>query len=135
MNMKSVVFFILLFIPISAIGVSDDIQLQILNARIEKMETERAAKYEQLKKCEKETKGFKIAGIVTGATAVAGIATNIALNAKLKSMSATRGGGGEIRGADMRPASEKCADELDLYCPPDGTDIQLCERIKTEGCE
>jgi len=98
-------------------------ELEILDGRIERLERERDQKLDVLKKCEQETRGFKIAGITTLAATGVGIYANIKLNETRKKLSAGGGsGGGIVR--DMRPQETKNNESCELLCslgiaPPD----------------
>ncbi len=72
--------------PISAFAMSQRAYLDMLNSQIATLEQQRTEKYAELKKCEKDTKGFKIAGISTLAATGVGIYANIALHKKLSDL-------------------------------------------------
>ena len=112
--MKKFVF-ILFLLPI--IAYSDDSMLnQMLNAQIEKLEQEYSEKLAALQQCEKQTKGFKIAGITTLALTDVGIYANIKLAEQLKKTSGGSGGnGGPVSPTDNRSQSDKnCESVRDL---------------------
>lgn len=71
-------------------------QSQMLDSQIEKLTSERDSKYEALQKCEKKTKGFKIAGITTLVATGFGIYGNIKLSEKIKgkNFNGSNSGGG-----------------------------------------
>lgn len=83
--MKKYILIFVLF-PLSAFAMSDSMRLDMLNAQIATLERQRAEKYAELKKCEKETQGFKIAGISTLAATGVGIYANIALHNTLSKL-------------------------------------------------
>ena len=75
----------LMFVPFIANAGSDlDIRNQMLDSEIERLTKQRDEKYDALKKCEKSTKGFKIAGITTLVATGVGVGVNVALAKKLK---------------------------------------------------
>jgi len=80
------IILIFVFCPISVFAMSQQAHLDMLNAQIVMLEKQHAEKYAELKKCEKETKNFKIAGISTLAATGVGIYANIALHKKLSSL-------------------------------------------------
>ena len=65
---------------------------QILDSEILRLTNERDTKYEKLQKCEKSTKGFKIAGISTLVATGVGVYGNVKLSQKLKNKNIDRAG-------------------------------------------
>ena len=64
--MKRIITVFLMVFPIAASANNDlDMRNQILDNQIVDLTNERDTKYEALQKCEKSTKGFKIAGLTT----------------------------------------------------------------------
>ena len=106
----------LLCLPVTSFGyTNDEMTLQMLNSQIEKLTQERDKKYEELKQCEKTTKGFKIAGITTLVATGFGIYGNVKLHEKLNKTS----GGGDNKSVaviDSRPQSEKNDDSCAVLC-------------------
>jgi hypothetical protein len=93
-------------------------RIGLLDHQIEQKEREKAEKIAELKSCEKNTQGFKIAGIATLAATGAGVIGNIALHEKLSSGGSGSGGGaGEAKGAaaDTRSQEEVSADNEALF--------------------
>lgn len=81
-----------MFVPALAIGSNDEeFRNQMLDNEIERLTMQRDEKYADLQKCEKSTKGFKIAGITTLVATGIGVYGNIKLSDKLKGKK--RGGG------------------------------------------
>ena len=94
--MNKILMIFLMIVPITAFAESDlGMQSQMLDSQIEKLTSERDSKYEALQKCEKSTKGFKIAGLTTLVATGFGIYGNIKLSEKIKGKngkkSSTRG--------------------------------------------
>lgn len=87
--------FILIFalVPCSCFAASQRVHLDMLNSQIAMLEQQRTEKYAELKKCESETKNFKIAGISTLAATGVGIYANVALHKKLSNLSNGTSGG------------------------------------------
>ena len=86
--MKKVIAIILMFIPIvSMADMNLDLRNQMLDSEIVKYTNTRDEKYEALKQCEKNTKGFKIAGITTLIATGVGVYGNIKLAKDLKNVS------------------------------------------------
>lgn len=81
---KHILIFVLC--PLSAFAMPQQTQLDMLNAQIATLEKQYAEKYAELKKCENQTKNFKIAGITTLAATGVGIYANIALHEKLQKL-------------------------------------------------
>lgn len=123
--MKRTLMIFLLFVPFVANASADlDIRNQMLDNEIEKLTMQRDEKYAELQKCEKNTKGFKIAGITTLVATGIGVVGNIKLSEKLKGKNS--GGGTE---------------ELDLKkLTPEESKNQMCEEdcpsgYSSEQCE
>ena len=108
----------LLFVPFVANAGADlDIRNQMLDNEIERLTMQRDEKYAELQKCEKNTKGFKIAGITTLVATGIGVVGNIKLSEKLKQKN-----GGSVKSArviDNRPQEEKNEDSNDVLCDLD----------------
>ena len=92
---KIAVVFIVLLLP-CFVRADDSMLGQMLDAQIASLEREYSEKMSVLQQCEKETKGFKIAGITTLTLTGVGIYANQKLSEKLK-QSSTGGGGTENR--------------------------------------
>jgi hypothetical protein len=115
MKKYEVFFFALIGWSVAIPAVGANIHLDMLDARIQKMEQERAEKYAALQKCEKETKGFKIAGISTLAATDIGVYANIKLHEKLSNM--TEAGPAVLVGlaADGKTQEQRNANIDDLF--------------------
>ena len=115
----------LLFVPFVAYANADlDIRNQMLDSEIERLTLKRDEKYEALQKCEKSTKGFKIAGITTLVATGIGVVGNIKLSEKLKSKSANIVGG--LNAKKLTPDESKnqmCEEDC-----PSGYSAEVCER-------
>jgi hypothetical protein len=123
MKKYQVFFFALIGWSVAIPAVGADIRLDMLDARIQKMEQERAEKYAALQKCEKETKGFKIAGISTLAATGIGVYANIKLHEKLSNM--TEAGGPAVLvglAADGKTQEQRNAHIDDLFAELGMTD-------------
>lgn len=95
------------------------IKMQMLDADIERLTKERDTKYEELKNCEKNTQGFKIAGLTTLVATGIGVYGNIKLYQKLNGSSASRGGRGGASGGpviDNRSQEAKDEDSCETMC-------------------
>ena len=111
---KIVVVLVLVILPLAA--KSDDSMLnQMLDAQIANLEREYSEKMAILQQCERETKGFKIAGITTLSLTGVGIYANVKLADKLKKTSGGVSGGGALY-TDTRPQAEKDCDSIALLC-------------------
>ncbi|MDR1337605.1 MAG: hypothetical protein LBJ73_01075 [Rickettsiales bacterium] len=101
---------------IGACPAAHDVQVQMLAARLESLQSERDHKAAELRDCEKNVKGFKVAGIATLSATGIGIGINVALASKL---AATKSGGSNgARGgaaADMRSSEQVSQDNADLF--------------------
>ena len=128
--MKTIACIFLLILPITAFAEIDlDMQNQMLDSQIETLTRERDSKYEALQKCEKNTKGFKIAGITTLVATGVGIYGNIKLSQKLKGKDKT-GSGGNGAVIDNRSRSEiDAASCRQVDCPED---LEECEKCLDE---
>ena len=115
--------------PITAFAEIDlGMQSQMLDSQIEKLTSERDSKYEALQKCEKSTKGFKIAGITTLVATGFGIYGNIKLSEKIKGKSGFSGGGTLYDGrSNEQKVSGLCADA----CIDPET--LMCKGLKAKG--
>lgn len=112
--MKKIIWILALF-PLSVSAMSDRVQLDRLNAQIEILERQRTEKYDELKQCEKTTKGFKIAAISTLAATGVGIYANIALHKKLSKLRNDVAGGGKL----TQSINISNADECKNMCEDD----------------
>ena len=113
--MKKILTIFLILCPfISFAEEIDSIKLQMLDSEIEKYTKIRDEKYEELLKCEKSTKGFKIAGITTLIATGVGVYGNIKLSQKLKGK--TSGDSKSARVIDNRPQEEKNDDSCGVLC-------------------
>ena len=75
----------LVFVPfVSKADSGLDIRNQMLDSEIERLTIQRDEKYADLQKCEKNTQGFKIAGLTTLVATGIGVVGNIKLSEKLK---------------------------------------------------
>lgn len=83
--MKKIILTFALF-PLSVFAMPQQAQLDMLNKQIATLEKQYTEKHDALKKCESQTKNFKIAGISTLAATGVGIYTNIALHKKLSEL-------------------------------------------------
>ncbi len=109
----NVVFLILVFIPITVGANENNIQMQMLDARIVGLERDIYKKYAELEKCEKETHGFKIAGVATLAATSVGVYANVKLKEKLSEVSKV---GGVSVSKDDRSAEQISADNISELC-------------------
>ena len=116
MNRVIIVFCSFVFVP-HVLLAATDVRIQILDAQIEQLERERATKLDELQQCEKQTKGFKIAGLSTLALTGIGIYANVKLSEKLKK--AGSGAPGGALGGDMvdaRSQNDKdCSGAKELF--------------------
>ena len=96
--MNKILMIFLMIVPITAFAEIDlGMQSQMLDSQIEKLTSERDSKYEALQKCEKKTKGFKIAGLTTLVATGFGIYGNIKLSEKIKGKGSRHGGNGVLK--------------------------------------
>jgi hypothetical protein len=108
--------FLALFACVSNVSYASDIQIQILNAQIEQLTTERDAKRSALDECLEKKKKMTVAGSVTLATTAIGVGVNIALASKLAS--ADSGGvsaSGSGMPADTRSQEQKNCDSCAMF--------------------
>ena len=141
MTRRDIAFLIIALCPMgTAVGANNYLppqtenpELEILDARIDRLESERDRKFAALSKCERETKGFKIAGISTIAATGIGLYANIKLNEKLSKMGS---GGGKTGINDLRSSQQKCEDEIELHCSPDtgDPDGKSCKNAMAGEC-
>ncbi len=118
--MKKIMMIFLLFVPMILMADSNlDMHIQMLDRQIEELTHQRDKKYDDLKQCEKTTKGFKIAGITTLVATGVGVVGNIALAEKLNQSS----GGGKKGIQDSRSQQEKNDDSAKLLCELGDTDF------------
>lgn len=115
------IFLIFALFPSSVFAIPQQAQLDMLNTQIATLEKQYTEKYDALKKCESDTKNFKIAGISTLAATSIGIYANIALHQKLSSLRNSQSGGGTQIIA--RTATEQQAQDNEL-CE---IDPSICE--------
>lgn len=113
---KIAVVFIVLLLP-CFVRADDSMLGQMLDAQIASLEREYSEKMSVLQQCEKETKGFKIAGITTLTLTGVGIYANQKLSEKLKkSSTGGRVSGGGALYTDARPQTDKDCDSISLLC-------------------
>ena len=106
----------LVFVPfISKADSGLDIRNQMLDSEIERLTMQRDEKYAALQKCEKNTQGFKIAGLTTLVATGIGIYGNIKLSQKLNGKNGA-GFGKSARVVDNRPQEEKNDDSCKVLC-------------------
>ena len=109
--------FLALFACVSNVSYASDIQIQILNAQIEQLTTERDTKRSALDECLEKKKKMTVAGSVTLATTAIGAGVNIALASKLASADSggpSAGGAGMPR--DTRSQEQKNDDSCAALC-------------------
>lgn len=125
--MKKILIVFLIFVPFIAKADNGlELRNQILDNQIEKLTNERDTKYEALQKCEKSTKGFKIAGLTTLVATGVGVYGNIKLAQKLSGKSGGGGGGNELNLKKLTPDESKnqmCDDDC-----PSGYSGEQCEQ-------
>ena len=112
--MKYIVVMILSLFVVSFGGyaVQPDLMNQMLDAQIERLEQELNEKQKRLGECQDTVNKLKIAGGVTVATTVAGVAANIALAEKKKNMVGPSGGG---MPTDGRSQEQKNCDSCAMF--------------------
>ena len=120
MKLFAAVFLLFCIIPAYA---DSDIEEQILDAQIAKLEKEIETKYKTLEKCAKENHNYKIAGVATLAATGVGIYANVKLNEKLLKISGG-GSGSDGTGVDMRNQEQKNCDACDLLPDIEGCPCQ-----------
>ena len=111
--MKRVAVFCLL-ICTPAIG-ADNVIIQMLDAQINQLESERAEKQKKLSECEKSVKGFKIAGVSTLTATGVGVSANIKLHNKIKN----KGDGAADASRGSAPNQQDNYDDLCREFPDD----------------
>ncbi len=105
--MKILVILFLLIIPVKTFAdANDEMKLQIINSQIESLTKERDEKYDKLKQCEKQTKGFKIAGLSTLIATGFGVYGNIKMAQRLRE-GTTSGNTKSVAVIDSRSQEEK----------------------------
>lgn len=82
-------------------------QIQLLQNQVETLQAERAKQYEELSKCEKNTKAYKIAGISAVSAAGVGVLINIKLHKRLAELQGDGDSAGML--SDNRSPAEKDA--------------------------
>jgi len=108
--MKKILIVFLMFVPfVVSADTGLDLRNQMLDSEIERLTNERDTKYEALQKCEKSTKGFKIAGLTTLVATGVGVYGNIKLAQKLNGKS---GGGGIVNANQDTRTIEQRSDAL-----------------------
>ena len=123
--MKKIFMIFLLFVPFVANADADlDIRNQMLDNEIERLTMQRDEKYAELQKCEKNTKGFKIAGITTLVATGIGVVGNIKLSEKLKQKNGGSAGGLNIKKLTPDESKNQMCEE---DCPS-GYSAETCER-------
>ena len=125
--MNKILMIFLMIVPITAFAEVDlDMQSQMLDSQIERLTSERDSKYEALQKCEKKTKGFKIAGLTTLVATGFGIYGNIKLSEKIKGKGSRRRGRG---GGSLNLAPRTVAQAIDEDC------LEDCPQNDSEQCK
>ncbi len=123
--MKRILMIFLMFVPFIANAGSDlDIRNQMLDSEIERLTKQRDEKYDALKKCEKSTQGFKIAGITTLVATGIGIYGNIKLSEKLKGKKT-----GGVNGLNTKKLTPK--ESINQMCEedcPSGYSEEQCDK-------
>jgi len=105
-----------MFVPTLVIGSNDEeFRNQMLDNEIERLTMQRDEKYAELQKCEKSTKGFKIAGITTLVATGVGVYGNIKLSQKIKGKKAIVSSGGGLN-AKVLTADESQKQMCDDDC-------------------
>ena len=107
----------MLLFPIIASANNDlEMRNQILDNQIIDLTNERDTKYEALQKCEKSTKGFKIAGLTTLVATGVGVYGNIKLSQKLNNKGSENGAFSNERVIINKTQEEKKDDNCALLC-------------------
>ena len=109
--------FLALFACVSNVSYASDIQIQILNAQIEQLTTERDAKRQMLDSCQNKRQKLKIAGIATLATTGVGVGANVVMASKL---AGAESGGVSASGSGM-PADTRSQEQKNC---------DICARFK-----
>ena len=138
MKVNKIIIFVGLFSVCAAhANTVDYIDMQ-LDAQIKELITRRDKLKADLEACEKNTRGFKIAGISTLAATGVGVVGNIKLAQEIEKQKLLkgRGGGGYAGGsgaggpkADTRTEEQKASAECQMFCadmPEDASEL---------GCE
>ena len=119
--MKKLFLIFLLFVSTASFAEEDlNLKSQMLDEQILRLTKERDKKWEDLKQCEHNTQGFKIAGITTLVATGIGVWGNIELSKKLKEKKEdthTNTGGGPKE--DTRSEEQKISDECEMFCKDD----------------
>ncbi len=107
-----------------------------MDTQIAELTERRDALRAELESCEKNTRGYKIAGISTLAATGVGVVGNIALHNKIKEAQkgATRSGSGSGAGGvakDTRSEEQKANDDCAMFC----ADEVMREDAINMGCE
>ena len=100
-------------------------QISLQQARIESLQAERAAKYDELSACAATADKFTIAGISAISATNLSLAVNKTLISRLKS-SGDRNGGGYGMSKDTRSIEQQVDDECNMYCETPGMEC-VCE--------
>lgn len=111
MRIVVVIVLCLLFVPFGVYAVQPGMLNQMLDVQIERLKQELSDKQKQLSECQSMTKKLKIAGGVTLATTVAGVAANVALAEKKKNMTNVSGG----MPTDGRSQEQKNCDSCAMF--------------------
>jgi len=127
---NKIIIFIGILLSFGAYAETDYIDMQIME-----LEQRRDALKNEIAECEKNTKGYKIAGISTIAATGIGVYGNIALHNEIKKIEQSKNGGGGFVGggggpqADTRPPEQKANDECQMFCAdmPDDAIAMGCE--------
>ena len=115
--MKKILMVFLMFVPFGVIADNGlDLRNQMLDSEIERLTHERDTKYEALQKCEKSTKGFKIAGLTTLVATGVGVYGNIKLSQKLNNKGSENGAFSNERVIINKTQEEKKDDNCVLLC-------------------
>ena len=115
--MKKILMVFLMFVPFGVIADNGlDLRNQMLDSEIERLTHERDTKYEALQKCEKSTKGFKIAGLTTLVATGVGVYGNIKLSQKLNNKGSENGAFSNERVIINKTQEEKKDDNCALLC-------------------
>jgi hypothetical protein len=98
---------LVLFVFVFNASYANDTLVQMLNAQIEQLTTERDAKRQMLDSCQNKRQKLKIAGIATLATTGVGVGANVVLSSKL---AGAESGGGSTKGSGM-PADTRTQEQ------------------------
>ena len=129
---NKIIILIGIILSFGAYAETDYIDMQIME-----LEQRRDALKNELVACEKNTKGYKIAGISTLAATGVGVYGNIALHNEIKKIEQSKSGGSGYTGggavggvkADTRPPEQKANDECQMFCAdfPDDAGEMGCQ--------